>query len=103
MNKFLRLTSKVVVASALIGSVTACSNVPFLGRSRSANQVTNPPETAQNQSTTRRQRTNQPTQQAQNNTQGNQGNAETPDGSLNPEAPNTDGQSSGNQGVPALW
>ncbi len=87
---------KVVVATAVIGSVTGCSNFPFLGRNRSANQVTNSPETAQNQSTTRRQRTNQPTQQAKNNTQ-------TPDGSLNPEATNTEGQSDSNSGVPALW
>lgn len=94
---------KVVVASALIGSVTGCGNVPFLGRNRSANQVTNSPETAQNQSATRRQRTNQPTQQARTTAQANQSNAQSPDGSLNPEAPNTGGQSSGSQGVPALW
>ena len=102
MNKFIKLMGKVVVASALIGSVTGCSNVPFLGRNRSANQVTNSPETAQNQSTTRKQRANQPTKQARTTAQANQSNA-TPDDSLNPEAPNTGGQSSGNQGVPALW
>src|SRR5919199_775555 len=101
MNKFIGLISKVVVATALVGTVTGCNRIPLLGRNQSANQTGNSPTAAQNQSGTRTrvQRANQPTRQAQNTTQTN---AQSPDGTINPEASNTgSGQSDSNQGVSA--
>lgn len=103
MNNFIRLTFKAVVITALVGSVTACGNVPFLGRNRSANQVESAPQGTTNQQTgqtrlragqpgTQGGATNQTTAQAPQTTDG-QGGA-TPDEST---------QSDGNQPVPALW
>lgn len=103
MNKLIGLTSKVVVATALMGVITGCNRIPLLGRNQSANQAGDSPEVTQNQpgTQTRVQRANQPVRQAQNT---NQGSAQSPDATFNPEAPNTaGGQSSGNQGVSALW
>ncbi len=90
-----------MVATAFVGLVTGC-NSRLLGRNRSANQVENSPGAAQNQpaTQTRVQRANQPTTQAQNT---NQTNAQAQDGTIDPETPNTGGQSGGNQGVSALW
>ncbi len=102
MNKFLELMSKVVVAIALVGSVTGCNNIPFLGRNQSANQVNNSPTATQNQRTaqTRVQPANQPGTRAQSN----QTTTQDPNVILNPEAPNTaTGQSDSTQSVPALW
>jgi hypothetical protein len=102
MNKVMGLVIRVVVATALVGTVTGCQ-VPFLGRNQSANQVGDSPEATQNQGGTRTrvQRASQPTRQAQNSTQTN---SQSADDNLNPEATNTGtGQSGSNQGLPALW
>jgi hypothetical protein len=102
MHQFMGLISRVVVATVLVGIVTGCNQFPFPGRNQSANQTGDSSDTTQNQPGTRTPvlRANQPTRQAQNN----QGNAQSPDGTLNPEATNTEaGQSGANQGVPALW
>jgi hypothetical protein len=102
MHQFMGLISRVVVATVLVGLVTGCNRVPFLGRNQSANQAGDTSDTTQNQPGTRTpvQRANQPLRQAQNNPS----NAQSPDGTLNPEATNTGaGQSGANQGVPALW
>lgn len=102
MNKFFGLMSKVVIAIALVGSVTGCNNVPFLGRNRSANQVNNSPTATQNQRTaqTRVQPANQPGTRAQPN----QTTPQDPNVTLNPEAANTGtGQADSTQSVPALW
>ena len=102
MNKFFGLMGKVVVAIALVGSVTGCGNLPFLGRNQSANQVNNSPTATQNQQTgqTRVQRTNQPGTRVQPN----QATTQDSDVTLNPEASNTGTeQSDGTQSVPALW
>jgi hypothetical protein len=96
------LISRVVVATVLVGIVTGCNRVPFLGRNQSANQTGDSSDTTQNQPGTRTPvlRANQPTRQAQNN----QSNTQSPDGTLNPEATNTEaGQAGANQSVPALW
>ncbi|GAB4198047.1 MAG: hypothetical protein Fur006_47350 [Coleofasciculaceae cyanobacterium] len=86
-----------------MGIVSGCNRVPLLGRNQSANQAGDSPEVTQDRpdTQTRVQRANQPVRQAQSNTQGN---PQSPDATLNPEAPNTAaGQSGGNQGVSALW
>jgi hypothetical protein len=86
-----------------MGIVSGCNRVPLLGRNQSANQAGDSPEVTQNQpgTQTRVQRANQPLRQAQNT---NQGGAQSPDATVNPEASNTaGGQSGGNQGVSALW
>ncbi|HEY9611852.1 hypothetical protein [Allocoleopsis sp.] len=103
MNKFIGLMIRVVVVTALVGTVTGCNRVPFLGRNQSANQAGDSPEATQNQGGTRTQvqRASQPARQAQNSTQTN---SQSPDDNLNPEATNTGtGQSGSNQGLPALW
>lgn len=102
MHQFMGLISRVVVATLLVGIVTGCNQFPFPGRNQSANQTGDTSDTTQNQPGTRTpvQSANQPLRQAQNN----QRNAQSPDGTLNPEAINTGaGQSGANQGVPALW
>lgn len=104
MDKFIRQTIiKTVVAAILVGSVTACANIPFLGRNRSANQVEPTPEGTTSQPTgqarlragqpgTQTGTTNQSTAQAPQSTEG-QGGA----------LPDESTQSDGNQPVPALW
>lgn len=104
MNRFTRLMLRGVVAVTLVGTATACSNFPFLGRNQSANQTEDSPGTTQVQRTnrTRTQRANQPSTQAQNN---NQTTAQAPDATVNPEgAGNTQSdQTDSDQAVPALW
>jgi len=104
MNRFTRLMLRVLVGAALVGTATACSNFPFLGRNQSANQTEDSPRTTQVQRAKRArvQRANQPSTQAQNN---NQTTAQAPDATVNPEATgNTQSdQTDGNQPVPALW
>ncbi|HEY9598228.1 MAG TPA: hypothetical protein V6D33_11220 [Cyanophyceae cyanobacterium] len=103
MNNFIRLTFKAVVITALVGSVTACENFPFLGRNRSSNQVESSPQGTTSQPTgqtrlragqpgTQGGTTNQTTAQAPQTTEG-QGGA----------TPGESTQSDGNQPVPALW
>lgn len=103
MNKFVRVTFKGVLIAALVGSVTACANIPFLGRNRSANQVEPAPEGTTSQPTGQaRLRAGQPGTQGGNT---NQSTAQAPQttegqgGSLPAEST----QSDGNQPVPALW
>jgi hypothetical protein len=102
MHKLMGLIGRVVVATVLVGIVTGCNQFPFPGRNQSANQTGDTSDTTQNQPGTRTQV--QPANQRLRQAQNNPSNAQSPDGTLNPEATNTGtGQSGANQGVPALW
>ncbi len=103
MNKTIGLISKVVVIAAIVGIVTGCNRVPFLGRNQSANQTGNSQTAtqAQRSNRTRVQRASQPTRQAQTT---NQTNTQAPAATVNTGDANADsGQSDSNQGVSALW
>jgi hypothetical protein len=91
----MRLMIKIVVAAALVGAVTSCKNIPFLGRNQTSNQVEASPKATQGQSAKQKQRlgAKQPAR-AQNN---NQTAAQPADVTIDPEAPGN------TQSVPALW
>lgn len=100
MNKFIKVTFKGVLIAALVGTVTACSSFPFLGRNRSANQVEPTPEGT----------TIQPAGQARLSTgqPGTQGGTTTAQAPQTTEGqggalPDESTQADGNQPVPALW
>lgn len=94
----MQLMLKIVVAAALVGAVTGCRNFPFLGRNQTSNQVEASPQATQGQSANEKQRlgAKQPAR-AQNNNQTNQKTAQSPDVTIDPEAPGN------TQPVPALW
>lgn len=91
----MRLIIKIVVAAALVGAVTGCGNFPFLGRKQTSNQVEASPQATQGQSTNKKQRLGaKQSARAQTN---NQTTAQSPDATIDPEAPGN------TQPVPALW
>ena len=109
MNRFIGLIIMVVAIAALAGAAIGW-RFPFLGRSRSANQL----QTAQQNTNvqpanrtsvqpanrTRVQRASQPTAQAPSNAQTT---AQAPDATVNPAATNVESAQTENQPVPALW
>lgn len=103
MSRFIGLIITVVAVAALVGAALGW-RFPFQGQNRAANQLSDTQEAAEGQPTrTRVQRANQPAARAQNNNQTNL-QAQAPDGTVNPEEPNTQNQPANtNQPVPALW
>ena len=106
MNRFIGLIITVVAVAALVGAAIGW-RFPFLGRTRSANQLETAPQEASQVRQGNGTRTLRASQTTTTRTvRANQTTAQAPDATVNPEAPGTTtqpAQSESEEPVPALW